>query len=210
MIHKKLLLLLYSLLFILPATAQDASSKKMYLQGYSGGMMLHTGYLSGGKVNINPRETIELQGAPFGLGGLLRFHFGKHLRIGGEGYNSTLHYGKNNSFLALSWGGLLVDSPWKVTDRLTFFGGGTIGGGNVKNITVTNNHPILPIEQEALYRKYAVMIADPFIGMEYALNRRMLLITKIDYLVNFTGKQSDFTTGPRVYLGIIFFHERNK
>ena len=207
MLKKKRLffLLLSGIMLVLQTTAQDVSSKKTHFQGYSGGMMYHTGYLSGGAVDISSHETVKLQGAPSGIGGLLRFHFGKHFRIGGEGYNSTLHYGKNNSYATLSWGGLLLDSPWAI-NKFTVFFGGTIGGGSVKNITVVNNRPIRPIEKEAIYRKYSVMIADPFIGMEYAINRRMHLITKIDCLFDMTGKQSDFATGPRVYLGIVFFH----
>ena len=205
MTQKKLIVLLYGLLLVLQTTARDLSSNKMYLQGYSGGMMLHTGYLSGGKVNIPSQKPIQMWGAPFGVGGLLRFHFGNHLRIGGEGYNSTLHYGKNNSFMTLSWGGLLIDSPWEI-NKFTFFPGITIGGGNVNNITGLDK--FIDQGQEAIYRKYAVMIADPFIGMEYALNRKMHLITKIDYIINITGKQPDFTKGPRIYFGIVFFHER--
>ena len=200
---KKSFFFFYCILLVLQTSAQDASSKKFHFQGYSGGMMLHTGYLSGGEVKINPQEPIQLQGVPFGLGGLLRFHLGKHLRIGGEGYNSTLHYEKNNSYTALSWGGLLIDSPWKI-NKFTLFFGGTMGGGSVKNITAVNNHS--SIEKEAIYRKYSVMLIDPFIGMEYALTHRMHLITKIDCIVDINGKQSDFTIGPRIYLGIVFFH----
>jgi hypothetical protein len=51
-----------------------------------------------------------------------------------------------------------------------------------------------------------VLIADPFIGMEYGITRRIRLITKVDYMMNITQKQTDFAMGPRVYLGIVFFH----
>ena len=185
---------------------QNLYNKKLYFQGYSGGMTFHTGYLSGGKFNMpDSQEKIDIQGTPFGIGGLLRFHFGKHLRIGGEGYSSTLHYGKSESYMTFGWGGLLIDSQWKIK-KCTLFFGGTIGGGSVKNIVVLNAVSPHSIEKNALYRKYTVMVADPFVGMEYALTRRICLITKVDYLVNITGKQADFATGPRVYAGIVFFH----
>jgi len=190
------------------AQNQDINSKKKSFQGYSGGMMLHTGYLSGGEVNIdNFSEKINIQGAPFGIGGLLRFHFGKHLRIGSEGYNSTLHYWKNKSHTTLGWGGLLIDCQWKI-NKFTVFLGGTMGGGSLKNTTVLSNASPHSLKENAVYQKYTLLIADPFIGMEYTITQKIHLITKIDCLVNLTNKQSDFAIGPRLYLGIIFFHER--
>ena len=205
MTPKKIFILLCGILLVVQTNAQDVSSKKTSFQGYSGGMMLHSGYLSGGAVGIHSHESISLQGAPFGIGGLLRFHVGKHLRIGGEGYNSTLHYGNNKSYMTLSWGGLLVDNPWKL-NKFTVFPGVTVGGGSVKNITVVNNHPDSSIEKDAIYRKYSTLVVSPFIGMEYALSPKMHLITKIDYIVDIGGKQSDFARGARVYLGVVFFH----
>lgn len=192
------------------AQNQEENSKKMCFQGYSGGMMLHTGYLLGGKIKVaNFPEKIKIQGAPFGIGGLLRFHFGKHLRMGGEGYNSSLRYWKNKSYTSLGWGGLLVDCQWKI-NKFTVFAGGTIGGGNLKNTTVLNNASSHFIEKNAVYQKHTVMLIDPFIGMEYAIAQRVRLIAKIDCLVNLTPKQSDFAIGPRFYAGIVFFHARKR
>ena len=210
MVKKNLISVLCWMLLFLSATAQQENSKKIYFQGYSGGMMLHTGYLWGGEINIiDYQENTKIQGAPFGLGGLLRFHFGQHLRIGGEGYNSTLHYRKNESYLTFGWGGLLVDCQWKIK-KVTVFFGGTIGGGSVKNIAVLP--PVSPhsIEKNALYRKYTVMIAAPFIGMEYAISQRINLIAKTDYVIPLTQKQPDFATGIRVYVGVVFSHARGR
>ena len=207
MLHKKWLLFLCSLIICFQTTAQNASNKKINLQTYSGGMMFHTGYLSDGKVNVhNSQAPVQLQGTPFGIGGLLRFHINEHFRIGGEGYTSTLHYGKNKSYMTLGWGGLLLDSPWKI-NHFTVFAGTTIGGGSIKNIAVTDN-PSHSIETNALYRKYSVMLIDPFIGMEYAISSKIHLITKIDWIVPLSEKQSDWATGFRVYLGIVFVHEK--
>jgi len=177
--------------------------KKMSFRGYSGGMMLHTGYLSGGVVNTsNPLEKTKIQGMSWGVGGCLRFHFGKHLRIGGEGYNSTLHYGKNKSYIALSWGGLLADCQWRI-DKFTVFLGGTIGGGSVKNITVLDNSTT---GKNAAYRKYPVMVATPFVGMEYTLTPRLRLIAKADHVFSISKRQPDFATGIHVYAGVVFCH----
>ena len=208
-IRKKTILLCSFMFSFLSIFAQDLDTKKMSFQGYSGGMMFHTGYLSGGEINIyNSHENINIQGFPWGMGGLLRFHFGKHLRIGGEGHSSNLHFGKNKSFLSLGWGGFLIDCQWKI-NKFTLFCGGTIGGGNVKNITIVNNFSNDSKIENALYRKYAIMLIDPFIGVEYAVSNKISLITKVDYIVNLTQKQSDFPIGTRIYAGIIFFHAKN-
>ena len=45
--------------------------------------MVHTGYLFG-KDKLSPLDK-ELQGATFGIGGAVRVHLWKHLRIGSEG-----------------------------------------------------------------------------------------------------------------------------
>ena len=204
---KNLVILIFAVLgFVWQVNAQDKGSEKMYFQGYSGGMMLHTGYVSGGKININYQEKVQLQGMPFGIGGVLRFHFGKHLRIGGEGYNSTLHYGKNKSYATLSCGGLLIDYQLEI-NKFTLFFGGTIGGGSVKNISVVSNQST---EKNAVYRNYSLMLANPFLGMEYAVAQRIRLIAKVDYLFNISKKQPDFSTGVRLYAGIVFFHARKK
>ncbi len=213
MIQKRTCIFFYCILFVLQVNAQDTDGKKIYFQGYSGGMMLHTGYLFSGEVNIynditHSVETIDIQGMPVGIGGLMRFHFGKHFRVGGEGYSSTLHYGKNKSYMTLGWGGVLFDCRW-VLNKFTIFLGGTIGGGSVKNVTVANNASSHSIEKNALYRKYAVMIIDPFIGMEYAVNRSIHLIAKIDYIISVNGSRSDFAMGPRIYLGVIFSRSKD-
>ena len=71
-------------LMLTPAFAQETSKPKV-LTGFSGGMMLHTGYLDGQLPQVGYRT----KGAPFGLGGTLRLHLGQHWMIGGEGYVST-------------------------------------------------------------------------------------------------------------------------
>ena len=204
---KKILLFCNCVIAFFPLFAQDTSEKGFSFQGYSGGMMLHSGYLFGGHINLpNTSESVAIRGIPFGLGGTLRVHFGEHFRVGMEGHSSTLHYGENNkSFVSLGWGGLLVDWHWKIK-RTAIFCGGTIGGGSVKNIAVLNN--VNSIEKNAVYRKYSVMVVNPFIGAEYALTDKIRWITKIDCIVNLTQRQSDFAIGPRVYTGFVFFHAR--
>ena len=49
----------------------------------------------------------RLSGASMGLGGALRVGFGKYLRVGIEGYVSTLKYKPKGSSAKIGWGGLL-------------------------------------------------------------------------------------------------------
>ena len=144
---------------------------------------------------------------PWGIGGLIRFHFGKHIRIGGEGHNSTLYYGKNKSYTTLGWGGLLIDCQWEIR-QFTLFLGGSIGGGSVKNIIISENTSLHATEKNAVYQRYSVMTAAPFMGMEYAITPRIHFIMKTDCLFNMMKKQSGFATGIRLYAGIAFFHAR--
>jgi len=193
--------------FTIFVTVFATATAQKYFQGYSGGMMLHTGYVWGGSVHTQRfPEKIKIEGMPFGIGGLLRFHLGKHLCIGGEGYNSTLFYGKNKSNTTLSWGGLLIDYQYEIK-KFTVFSGGTVGGGSVKNITVFADVSN-PNAENAVYQRYAIMLINPFIGTEYALSPKIHLIMKADYLINITAKRSDFATGFRIYAGFVFFHGR--
>ena len=63
---------------------QEAAAPAKGIRGFSGGMMVHTGYISGCD---NPYGYIP-SGAVFGIGGVAKIHIGKHLRTGFEGYFS--------------------------------------------------------------------------------------------------------------------------
>ena len=74
------------------------SQEGLKYRGFSGGMMVHTGYLQSNSFDLqtiqgNYITTSKVEGMPFGIGGAARLHFGKHLRVGGEGYVSNLRYG---------------------------------------------------------------------------------------------------------------------
>ena len=81
---KRLILIISFLTLIcLDGTAQE---DKKAIKGFSGGMMVHTGYQWGGDnpYGYNP------QGMTFGIGGVARLHLTDHFRTGFEGYFSTL------------------------------------------------------------------------------------------------------------------------
>lgn len=95
---KKTAILLLLLIFAVGLKAQ----KK---QLFDGGMMVHTGYL----IDNIPALDYKASGMSFGLGGVLRFHIGNHMRLGGEGYVSTLPQKRNGSFVRMGWGGMVTD-----------------------------------------------------------------------------------------------------
>ena len=178
--------------------------------GFSGGMMIHSGYLQSNNfeiTNIN-NESIsknKIKGFPFGIGGAARLHFGKHIRVGGEGYVSDIKYNSNGSYFSTSWGGLLVDCIWQFK-RFAPFAGLLVGGGNSKNLTLNKDYGNdFVIENNASFREYSFLAIAPFIGVEYAINSKIRLTLKADYLVNINNPQNDFATGPRIFLGFMFY-----
>lgn len=197
-----------------PSAGAESREKKSPLafSGYSGGMMVHSGYVSSSTISFSrgdgtPASSVRMAGMPLGIGGALKIHFGKHLRIGTEGYSSNLRYGKNGSYSHTGWGGILVDGVIPI-GKWSPFAGVTVGGGGVKNVTVlekTTDDFILD-DGTTSFRRYAFMAIAPFIGVEYALTQRVHLVLKADWLLDATSAQPDFVQGPRLYIGFMFCH----
>ena len=72
------------------AQVHEGIAKNKVYQGFSGGMMLHTGYQFGQDRHapVAAGRSTSPQGATFGIGGALRVHLWQHLRTGFEGYVS--------------------------------------------------------------------------------------------------------------------------
>lgn len=215
--HKSALSIFWALLFfniLLQCTPLQAASKHPFrFEGFTGGMMIHTGYVRADGLNLNTPsgetlENVKMSGMPFGIGGAIKIHLGQHLRIGSEGYSTRLNYGVKSSSSHIGWGGLLLDGTIKIGDW-NLFAGGTIGGGGSTNITLTNPYKIDEvIEENVSFRKYAFFCLCPFIGFEYSLTEKINFTAKVDWLFNASNPQADFTTGPRLYIGIMFRHKR--
>ena len=108
-IMKRFLTIFIFLTTLISAAGQE---KNKAIKGFSGGMMLHSGYLFGGDnpFNYNPK------GATFGIGGVARIHLTEHLRTGFEGYFSTMGLEKgveSGSHNKVFWTGALADWYWK-------------------------------------------------------------------------------------------------
>ena len=177
-------------------------------RGFSGGMMVHTGYLKSSTFTIHsPYFSVQnvVEGVPFGLGGCARIHFGKNLRVGGEGFISNVRYGDYNSHFKISSGGLLVDYAVRFS-RFTTFAGAGFGGGSVENITL-NSEPLndYTSEPSTSYRTYSFLYLTPMLGMEYALTKKLSLMLKMDYMFNVNNPQDDFASGVRLFFGMMFY-----
>ncbi len=205
---RKLIASLCVIGFFCLAVVSAGAENQMKYNGYSGGMMLHTGYVFGGQ--STPQNggalvaTEKMQGMPIGIGGAVRLNFGKYLRVGTEGYSTTLYYGQKGSYATIGWGGLLADCAF-TKDSHTFFVGATVGGGAFRNLTLTESmQQDWEVENNVSYRKYAFMAVTPFVGYEWAMTQKIHLVFKLDYLFNVTNPQPDFITGPRLYIGFMF------
>ena len=118
------------------APAAPTTTSPFAYRGFSGGMMLHAGWVDCGDMRVGLAPVQRLSGLPLGIGGALKVRFGDHLRVGTEGYTSALSYGDYGSSLSIGWGGLLVDWTFRV-GRFVPYVGATIGGGSVENLTLT-------------------------------------------------------------------------
>lgn len=176
--------------------------------------MLHAGYLYGGTATITDGAGTLLHsgrigGLATGIGGAARVHLGKHLRVGCEGYVTTLGYGDNDSYASIGWGGVLADCLWRL-GRFSPFAGATFGGGSYKNLTLTTPTPVDNIaEGPASFRKYGFLTVVPFAGVEFAMTGKIHIALKADWMVNLTNRQSDFVSGPRIYIGFAFYRLKN-
>ena len=203
--------------------------------GFSGGMMLHAGYLfsdSPDQVfsNTGLGSQDYVRGLPkdgfcYGLGGALRAHLINHIHLGAEGFVSTMPLMGTGSNVRTGWGGVLCDfyTNWGKVNPLI---GITIGGGTMKRLFV-------PAQEEgviyatdstnynASYIKTPFFFMDPYVGLEISLNNHMAILIRIDYMLPFGTTKSKLTenvtwsnfmtpSGPRLYVGIMFGRLKRK
>lgn len=199
---------LQALCFLLLSTGAYA---QFSYRGFSGGMMLHTGYLQSDGFDIVEGDDVmsrhQVKGMPFGIGGTIKFHFGTatdQLRIGMEGYRSSISYDEWGSYQSTGWGGLTFDYI-RQNKRLKPFVGVNVGGGGNRN-HIVHEYLTSSLSSDRLftYRKYAFVAVTPYLGLEIAFSQKLSFVFKADYLFNVSNPQPDFASGVRVFLGIIF------
>ena len=163
-------------------------------------MMVHTGYLHG---NIKALD-YDAKSFTFGLGGVLRFHFGKHFRVGGEGYVSTMRQMGNGSYIRTSWGGLIADAYWRF-GRWQPYVGLTVGGGKTSTLLLfEGSADDWASEPHAVLHNESFFFVNPNIGVEFALTKAIHLTLKADRIVPLSP--TEMPTGIRFYLGVLLGH----
>lgn len=198
--------------------------------GFSGGMMLHGGYL----FSDDPRKVFSnsglgdesyVKGLPkhgftLGLGGALRIHLLDHIHVGAEGFVSTMPLMGTGSNIRTGWGGAFCDfyTTWGKVRPLI---GLTVGGGTMKRLFVPDQakETLFMAEDStfynASYTKTPFFLLDPYIGMEIGLKGHTALLIRIDYLLPFGKTSSKLTdnvkwsnfmspSGPRLHIGVMF------
>lgn len=193
------------IILLLCCTAAGATAPEKVIKGFSGGMMVHTGYLSGGDspYDFNPK------GPTFGIGGVARLHLTDHFRAGFEGYFSTMGLReevKSGSHNKLFWTGALADWYWQLGKFYPYVGA-TVGGGmeTAYYMFEGDRHDWLP-EPLAVFHKEPFFAVDPFIGCDFAVGEALRLTLKADWLMAINSNGLNRPLGPRIYFGFIFAH----
>lgn len=191
--------------------------KSEVYQGFSGGMMLHTGYLSGRDVHAPKApdgRVCSPQGAAFGIGGALRVHLWKHLRTGFEGYVSTLagrmsdcrDILKDGSYVRMGCGGLLADCCWRL-DKAWPYIGGAIGGGSMKGLYILDgDQNSWSQDANSTFHKQSFFYVTPYVGCDYCITSKVHLTFRVDWMLAFHKSELCLPTGPRLYFGFMFCH----
>lgn len=207
------------ILFIFLLCASMAWAKNdstAVFQGYSGGMMLHAGYLFGNNPSavLPTGESISPQGMTCGIGGSLRVNLWKHLRVGCEGFVSTMNsdvtdqrdFLQKGSYVRTGWGGVIADACWRM-EKVWPYIGGSIGGGAMRSLAVTEGSEAdWQPEELAILHKQSFMYVNPYVGMDWCLTPRVHITVRMDWMLALAQNQLLMPTGPRLYFGFMFCH----
>lgn len=194
----------------------NESTVKVY-QGFSGGMMAHGGYLFG--VNADAPKIADgvvcsPQGGTFGLGGALRVHLWKHLRVGGEGFVSTMNSGTTNmkhvlkegSYIRTGFGGVAIDACWR-KEKVWPYIGGSIGGGAMRSLYVLEGSQDDWAAEDAAYlHKTPFMYVNPYVGLDWCMTKKVHMTFRIDWMVALHEGDVVKPTGPKLLVGFMFCH----
>ena len=190
---KKIVLIIFLFFNIKSAFTQDLNQNI-----YSGGMLiLQPGYI------FSENEHQKIQNYSYGLGGILRFYFYKHLTIGIYGGTQKTKYktfGSENSYLSIGYGGPIIGFSGKVNKiRYTF--SAFVGKGTIRNLHIeSQNSSILT---DAHFYKESSIIYSPVLSIDYTLSQRLHLTIQT---VCLTAKTNNDKTiyNPTLQFGILF------
>lgn len=214
--------------------AKKATGSSHVFSGFSGGMMIHGGYLFSddpAKVfsNTGLGSADYVKGLPkagfcYGLGGSLRAHLVNHVHLGAEGFVSTMPIMRTGSNIRTGWGGVLCDAYLNIGKFRPLLGF-TIGGGSMKRLFVPDQDKNVyyytaedSTHYNASFSQTPFFFIDPYLGFEVDLNSHMAILIRIDYMLPFGTSTSELVkeaekkswstfmtpSGPRIYVGIMF------
>ena len=206
------------LLFLLfcPLWVFAAKDSTAIFQGYSGGMMVHAGYLFGDNpaAVLPSGESLSSQGITGGIGGSLRVNLKRRLRVGCEGFVSTMNsqltnqrnYLQSGSYVRVGSGGLLADACWRM-EKIWPFIGAAVGGGAMRTLyVVEGTEEDWQPEDFAMLTKQGFGYVNPYIGMDWCMTKRVHLTLRMDWMLAFADNQLILPTGPRFFFGFMFCH----
>ena len=175
------------------------------IKGFSGGMMVHSGYQYGCD---NPFG-LTISSPTFGIGGCAKLHLSEHFRAGFEGYFSTAPIKRgvvSGSHNKLFWTGLLADWFFQRGKFIPYVGA-TLGGGMETSFFMFEGDKHDWVEEgRTVLHKQPFFAIDPYVGVEYAVGKALRLTLKADWLFALNADGLNEPMGPRVYFGFIFAH----
>ena len=201
----KLQRLLISIIISVSLITTAHAEEKKIIKGFSGGMMVHSGYQFGGD---NPYG-LYISSPTFGIGGCAKLHLTEHFRTGFEGYFSTAPISKDvqsGSHNKLFWTGILADWYWQKGKIFPYIGAMAGGGMETSFYMFEGDKHDWELEQKSVLHKQPFFAIDPYIGIEYAVGEALRLTIKADWLLAIHSNHLTKPMGPRIYLGFIFAH----
>ena len=199
----KIRTLLSILLFFCGATLHAQDNK--VIKGFSGGMMIHSGYQYGCD---NPFD-LDISAPTFGIGGCAKLHLSNHFRTGFEGYFSTAPIRKgveSGSHNKLFWTGVLADLFWEQGKLIPYIGT-TLGGGmETAFLMFEGDKHDWALEESTVLHKQPFFAIDPYVGIEYTVGAALRLTLKADWMLALNSDGLNKPMGPRIYFGFIFAH----
>lgn len=204
---RHIVLFLFSFCLLSAAAAQEGNS---VVQGFSGGMMVHAGYLSG----TNGNAPVGFQGVSSGMGGALRVNVGRFFRVGMEGYVSTLGSGCSDakeflsagSYIRTGQGGLLVELCRR-EGRWWPFVGVSLGGGAMKGLyIVEGDQSDWEAEGCVVYNRQPFVYVAPSVGTDYCVTPKIHLTIRADWSMALHDGTLIRPTGARMFVGVMFCH----
>ena len=201
----KIRTLIISILLTLGGVVASTAQESKFIKGFSGGMMVHSGYQYGCD---NPFG-VDISSPTFGIGGCAKLHLTDHFRTGFEGYFSTAPIRKvveSGSHNKLFWTGVLADWFWQHGKLIPYIGT-TLGGGMETSFFMFegDKHDWMP-EGMTVLHKQPFFAIDPYVGVEYAVGKALRLTLKADWMLAINSDGLNRPMGPRVYFGFIFAH----